>query len=318
MKKIQNDILATLAYFDLFHYPLTEKEIYLFLPGSCDKRQLKRMLNEMVDKKYICKFQDFFSLISDPYLIERRNVGYAKAIEVLKTAKKVASLLSLFPYVKGVAVSGSLSKYYADEHSDIDFFIITAKNRLWIARSITHLLKKISFLFGKQHLLCMNYFIDEQHLKIAEKNIFTATEVVTLLPMQGASVFEKFYASNRWTEEYLPNQFMRVSSAAEIKGNWLKRFVEFLFNNPLGTILDKKLMNITVKRWAKKTAQQKLNDHGIVMNMAATRYYSKPDPSGFQVRLLNAYQEKLTDISSSFSKRNNIVVAHKAPGPIAL
>lgn len=318
MKKIQKDILATLAYFDLFHYPLTEKEIFLFLPGSCDKQQFKRMLNEMADKKYICKFQNYFSLTSDPYLIERRNKGYAKAIQLLKTARKIAALLSLFPYIKGVAVSGSLSKYYADEHSDIDFFIITAKNRLWIARTLTHLLKKVSFLFHKQHFLCMNYFVDEQHLEIEEQNVFTATEISTLLPMQGASVFEKFYASNKWTENFLPNQFMRISSATEIKGNWIKRFIEILFKNPIGSMLDKKLMQITAKRWAKKTEQQKLNDHGIVMKMAATRYHSKPDPSGFQVRLLNAYHEKLTSLLSSLSQRNNVVVAHQAPGPIAL
>jgi predicted nucleotidyltransferase len=317
VKKIQHDILATLAYFDLFRHPLTQKELFLFLPSAYNRQFFARALNEMVNNKIIYRFQGFYSLVSDPYLIERRNKGYAKAIEVLKTAKKIAAILSLFPYIRGVAVSGSLSKYYADEHSDIDFFIITAKNRLWIARTVTHLLKKISFLFRKQHLLCMNYFIDEQHLEIEERNIFTATEIITLLPMKGANAFERFYSSNKWIEEYLPNHFMRVSSATEIKGNLLRRLVEIFFNNPIGTILDKKLMNITAKRWAKKTAQRKLNEHGMIMSMFASRHYSKPDPSQFQAMLLNAYRKKLSSLLS-LPQRDDIIVAHQTPGPIAL
>lgn len=317
MKKIQKDILSTLAYFDLFRHPLTQKEIFLFLPSSYSKQVFTRALNEMVSNKIIFRFQGFYSLVGDPGLVERRNKGHASALEVLKTAKKIAAFLSLFPYIRGVAVSGSLSKYYADEHSDIDFFIITAKNRLWIARTVAHLLKKLSFLFGKQHLLCMNYFIDEQRLEIEERNIFTATEIITLLPMKGAIVFERFYNSNKWIEEYFPNHFMRISSATEIKGNLLRGFIELLFNNPVGTMLDKRLMNITAKRWAEKTAQHKLNDHGIVMSMAATRYYSKPDPSRFQARLLDTYHKKLASLLS-LPQRDNIIITHEAPGPIAL
>jgi hypothetical protein len=90
-----------------------------------------------------------------------------------------------FPFVRGIGISGSLSKNYADEDADIDFFIITSRNHLWIARTFLHGLKKLSFLVGKQDWYCMNYFIDEEALVIAEKNIFTATEVVTLKPVCG-------------------------------------------------------------------------------------------------------------------------------------
>lgn len=272
----------------------------------------------MVNTKLIYRFQGFYSLSGDPSLVEKRNRGYAKAIEVLKTAKKVATILSFFPYIRGVAVSGSLSKYYADDRSDIDFFIITAKNRLWIARTITHLLKKISFLFRKQHLLCMNYFIDEQRLEIVEQNIFTATEITTLMPMKGAAAFEKFYSSNKWIKKYFPNQFMRVTSAREIRGNIIKQFVELLFNNPLGNILDAKLMHITAKRWLKKTEQKKLNDHGIIMSMDVNKHYAKPDPVQFQAKLLNRYQRKVNELLSSLPERDNIVITHQPPGPIAL
>jgi hypothetical protein len=69
-------------------------------------------------------------------------------------------------------------------------FITTAKNRLWIARTLMHGLKKLTFLFNKQHYFCMNYYVDEvQQLQIREKNIYTAIEVATLMPSTGRYYF---------------------------------------------------------------------------------------------------------------------------------
>jgi predicted nucleotidyltransferase len=140
----------------------------------------------------------------------------------------LAQLLIKFPYVRGIGISGSLSKNFADENSDIDLFIITKKNRLWIARTLMHLFKKLTFLVNKQHYYCMNYYIDEQQLEIVEKNIYTAIEVVTLIPLQGDGAFASFYSANAWTKDYLPNKVMRISSAKPSKRHLLKSCVEFL------------------------------------------------------------------------------------------
>jgi len=40
--------------------------------------------------------------------------------------------------------------------------------------------KKLSFIIGQQHHLCMNYFIDEHYLRLDEKNLFTRIELSTL------------------------------------------------------------------------------------------------------------------------------------------
>lgn len=306
MPIIKEDILSTLAYFDIFHYPLTKKEIHLFLPNTHTDTKFQLALKEMVNDKMIYRFSEYYSLINEPSLIKRRSEGYVKAIKLLRVAHKIGVVLSKFPYVKGVAISGSLSKYYADEHSDIDFFIVTTGNRLWIARSFTHLLKKVSFLFKKQHFFCMNYYIDEKKLEIPEKNIFTATEIVTLLPITGAAMFESFFKSNGWTKKFLPNHFMRLSSAMETKGNVVKKLIEIVFNNPLGNLLDDALMNITAKRWLKKKQQNKLNDHGIVMSMVTDKHYSKPDPTGFQTRLIQKYESRLCTDNIKFSEATTI------------
>jgi hypothetical protein len=133
-------------------------------------------------------------------------------------------------------------------------------------------------------------------LEIPEKNIYTAIEIGTLIPLQGDTVFEQFYAANSWTLDYLPNKNMRISSAKPAKKSPLKMAFEWLHNNRTGNAVDNALMKITTSRWLKKTFQKKLNSHGAVMGLKTGKHYAKPDPRNFQSKLLLKYESKLTQL----------------------
>jgi len=223
------------------------------------------------------------------------------------TAGKVAGFLSKFPFTKAIAVSGSLSKNFATEKTDIDFFIITAANRLWIARTCMHLYKKLTFLMGRQHWFCMNYYVDEAALEITEKNIFTATEIVTLIPMQGKSSFHDFVTRNEWTKTYFPLRQFLASSTPEIKRGAVRRSFEKVLSGRLGDTLDKWLMNITDRRWQKKAKRKKLNSKGGAMGMAVGRHFSKPDPKNFQDKVLEQYRVKLQQVLQLHDKKASLV-----------
>jgi predicted nucleotidyltransferase len=292
----KENILATLAYFDIFKYPLTSGEIYLFLKNRYDQYDFDLALKYLVASQSVYQFGNFYTLKNDHNLVVRRYNGNQKAAELIKVAGKVGDMLIKFPYVRGIAISGSLSKNFADENSDIDLFIITAKNRLWIARTLMHIFKKLTFLVNKQDYFCMNYYIDEARLEIKEKTIYTAIEVVTLIPLQGDTVIEQFYAANTWTRKFLPNKIMRLSSAKPLKPSLFKTAIEKLFDNPLGNAIDTALMKITNARWNKKTEQRKVNSKGAVMAMDADKHYAKPDPGNFQAQLLAQYESKISQI----------------------
>lgn len=296
MHDLRRHILSTIAYFDLFHYPLTMDEIYLYLPVKCDPTDLEYALKYLVIDRMVYHFDQFYTLKNEYFLVERRLQGNARATKMISTAKRVSNLLVRFPFVKGIAISGSLSKNFADEDSDIDLFIITAKNRLWIARSLMHCLKKLTFLVKHEHYFCMNYYIDEDELQIREKNIYTAIEIATLMPLHGDTTFEQFYMANNWTRNYLPNKYMRLTTAKSLKRSWLNRAFEWLFNNRFGNALDDLLMRITVERWDKKRQEKKLNIKGLIMGMDAGKHYAKPDPKNFQEKLILKYQLKLSQI----------------------
>jgi predicted nucleotidyltransferase len=293
LSDIKENILATLAYFDLFDYPLTGAEVFLFLGKKYRQPDFDAALNGLLLGGAIYGFDKYYTLKNDHYLVVRRLEGNRQAAKLIKVAEKVGALLIRFPYVRGIAISGSLSKNFADDDSDIDLFIITAKNRLWIARTLMHAFKKLTFLFNRQDYFCMNYYIDEQQLEIVEKTIYTAIEVVTLIPLQGDALFERFYAANVWTRHHLPNKVMRLSSAKQVKTYALKAFTELLFNNRFGNAIDNLLMKITTSRWQKKTQANKRDAKGIILAMDTGKHYSKPDPKNFHDKLLTRYANRL-------------------------
>lgn len=290
------NILNTLGYFDLFHYPLTRDEIYLFHPGNVSRMDIDTALGILLNKKSVFKLDEFYSLQSDFLIVERRRKGNDLAITQMKTAGKVAKFLSGFPYVKGIAVSGSLSKNFANEKTDIDFFIITAASRLWIARTLMHLYKKITFLTGHQHWFCMNYYVDEAGLEIEEKNIFTAMEIVTLIPMYGRSSMAMFIAGNDWTKSYFPVHGFTIGNTPEIKRGLFRKGIEKILSGRMGDVIDNWLMNTTDRRWQKKAQRHQLNCKGGAMGMIVDPHFSKPDPKNFQDKVVERYSAKVQQL----------------------
>ena len=52
-------------------------------------------------------------------------------------------------------------------------------------------------------------------------------------------------------------------------------------------------MNLTDKRWKKKSKQGKVNDHGARIGMMVDRHFSKPDPKNFQVKVVQQYENRI-------------------------
>lgn len=293
MQSATYSILKALAYFDIFDYPLTREEIILFMDAKYCTNQIEESFQFLLEEKIVFHLEEYYSLRNDASVAQRRKKGNAKASAQIRIAKRLAYFLSGFPYVRGIAVSGSLSKNYADERSDIDFFIITKANRLWIARTFMHCLKKFSYLVGKQNWLCMNYFLDETELEIREKNIYTATEVITVLPFYGEAAFRNFTKKNKWAFDFYPAYTLGYDKPIKTRKSLFKSIVEFFFDNRLGEWLDNLLMRITIKRWKRKSELMQKNRKGLVMGMDGSKHFSKANPASFQQQVLCQFQDNL-------------------------
>jgi hypothetical protein len=287
--------LKALAYFDIFQYPLTRHEIRQFLDKPVMAEELDLVLGELLAVELIFFHNGFYSLQDNPLPACKRIKGNQRAAELLPKAQQIGRFLYRFPFVKGIGISGSLSKNFADDRADIDFFVITKANRLWIARTLMHLFKKLTFLTGRQHLYCMNYYVDEEALLLEDKNIFTAIEIKTLLPVSGDFTFWQFFGANQWANEWLPACEFRKQLQNDKKPVG-KRFVEWLCNNRSGNYIDTLLMQITNRRWKLKEKKGLRNEKGMTMGLITGKHFAKSNPGSFQEKVLSLYKEKLSKL----------------------
>lgn len=290
----QHSILRTLAYFDIFHYPLTCDEIREFLGEKFPEPVFLECLRQLLEDGKIFFFNNVYSLQDNPLLQHKRQQGNQRAERLLVKAKRTGRFLYQFPFVSAVAISGSLSKNYADEKADFDFFIITRSGRMWVARTIMHLYKKLTFLTGRQHHYCMNYYIDEEALHIGDQNIFTAIEMKTLLPVAGENIVNQFFEINRdWTERFLPAGKFRKMEIKDPDHSVLKKVLQKLTGF---TALDNFLHRLTERRWNRKEKKGKKNQKGITMGLHCGKHFARANPGNFQEKLLMRYSEKLKNL----------------------
>ena len=287
-------LLKPILYFSLFKYPLTEEEIFNFSKAE-SKEQIKLDLMELVNDDIIYKIDNFYLTENNETLIKRRLEGNKMAKNIYQKALTVSRLISKFPYVEGVGISGSLSKGYYDDDGDIDFFIITSPKRLWIARTFLILYKKL-FLLNSRKYFCVNYFISSNALEIEEKNIFTATELTTLLPMFGNGSFHKFYDKNKWVESYLPNKTVTdgLSKLNLVKKPTVTKITEYFLDSKMGDWLDTVFLRITYHKW--KIKFNHLEERQFNVAMKSTKNISKHHPLNFQHKVIDRLNTRYDEL----------------------
>jgi len=134
-----------------------------------------------------------------------------------KKIKKIdhyVNLLSIFPQIKLIGLSGSVAMLNANEDHDVDLFIITDKNRLWTGRLISLLLVSILGLrrkrnrFKAKDKVCLNLFIDEARMNVPKykRTEYVAHEILQMRPLVNKnSVYEAFLEQNKWVYKIFPN-----------------------------------------------------------------------------------------------------------------
>ena len=248
MNNLEKSILKTIAFGDIFNYPLTTTEIYkwLFKPEKI-KGQYPSLLairntlnNSEIIKEKISQKEGFY------YLKGRRNTIYLrKQNNNLAESKfsRIVSLIKIYrfiPFVRMIAVCNSLAISNANENSDIDLFIIAKKDKIWLARFFTVILVKFFDLRPREDkskdTFCLSFFIDEDYLNIKNiilnnNDIYLPHWIQQLIPIYNPDyLYEKFMKANEWYKEYLPNGYNN-EFVYEVKETYLSRFYNIIISS---------------------------------------------------------------------------------------
>ncbi|MCB0855424.1 MAG: nucleotidyltransferase domain-containing protein [Bacteroidetes bacterium] len=296
---LESDFLKTLMYFDIFSYPLTLKEIFACSTvKEASLPQYYELADSLAEKGWIYQHDRFYGFSPDPEDVNRRKKGNLLARKMLQRAYWISRFIASFPFVRGVFLSGSITKNFMTKESDIDFFIVTKPGRLWIARTMLVMFKKV-FLLNSHKYFCVNYFVDLNHLEIEEKNRFTATELVYLIPTYGAGEYLEFCKANPWARTIFPHFPLRDIQQIPQHRKWgIKWLLEWVFSGKLGEKLDQKFMRTTVNHWRGKFDHLTEIDWDLAMK--SRKYVSKHHPQNFQLKVLTAHQEKMTQFEEKY------------------
>ena len=292
LSHLSKAILRTVLYFDVFQFPLTKAEIRTY---SSEKEELAYELDQLVENGLLKQEGQFFGIGNLHLKVQKRRAGEMEAVRFMDSAVRISSLLSRIPFIRCVCISGSLSKGYMDKDSDIDFFIIVRENRLWIVRSIFSILIFGFKGFNIKKYFCPNYIMVDSNLLIRDQTVFTATEILSLVPMYNQKIYDDFILVNEWVSSFLPNGSKRNAVMQEER----KHRLDFLWKSGLCAGLDQALFSLYQWHYGRKfrnLADWKLTRTDV--NFQKNIY--KMHNTGHRSRILDQFEEKLMSYSKEF------------------
>lgn len=199
-----------------FPFTLEEAANYFLPKANLTPTQLRSLLSneELTDLGFVLK--DGYLLTGNEQTIasrcERQRISAAK----LASAASFASLLTkLVPFIRTVAVTGSVAYGSADKWDDIDLFVVTDRNRLWISVFLMLIQVRLYKLFALRapHLLpfCLSYVHDAEGFSNESRrnraNSLFARELLKAEPVAGFEEYRKILQENSWVSRYYSTQY---------------------------------------------------------------------------------------------------------------
>ena len=212
--EVEQAILLTLLYSEIFNFPLTSDELWKFLIS--EKKIKKKIFSDSLKQlePMVLYKNGYYYLQGKEELVEKTKKQQIYVPSKLKLAKKAAFYLSHIPTVRFIGVSGGLAMKNVTREDDIDFFIIVQKNTIFVTRFWILCVLEWLGLRRKRNdknpadKICVNLLIDERKLAWPEhkRDIYTAHEIAQLLPLfQRDETYQNFIKNNTWINTILIN-----------------------------------------------------------------------------------------------------------------
>lgn len=265
LSHLHQAILATFIYADIFNYPLAVDEVARYVAAAAQLELVHQVLEEQVASGRLVRANGYLALAGreDIFLLRQRREVIAH--RKWRAARRYGRWLALLPFVRMVAVTGTLAVNNVEASDDIDLLVVTAHGRLWLCRALVIGVVRLARLLGDE--LCPNYFLSERNLTFEDHNYFNAREVAQMVPLYGGEVYWRIRELNRWVEQYLPraigmpNPLNHTSPDGHtlirmgLLGRLVKRLGEWLLAGRLGEALE---------RWEMQRKIRQLNQEAQV------------------------------------------------------
>lgn len=244
-------VLVVLAYSDQFRFALSFEEIWNRLPSRMNTEltwdlpnrvELQMLLEEwcrlglVLRSQYAAKTYYYLTENSHP---RYRFVWQRHATLITRQVTQAVAFMRAIPWVVAVGLTGSLAMKQYKPGDDLDFFVVTQPNTLWLTRLIIVAYTLISGhrrgWEGERHVVtgrtrhrwqwCMNMWM-EAHDTVPRwsPSLYTAYElnqVKWLFDKQDITSW--IYHRHQWVQEWLPHaEWSRLTSELpSMSTSWL-------------------------------------------------------------------------------------------------
>ena len=233
LSKCEKSVYKTLSYFAIFNYPVSLYRLTTFLISDepYTVTQVQTVLKILQQAKIITEHRGLYSLkgVKKVDAVTRGMLS----LEALKQVSMVSEALSKIPWVKLLCVTGSCAAFNKEETGDIDVFIVSTRNRVWLTRLLIVLILKVLNVYRTDtsyvNKLCPNLIVSEDSMSWEhDKNVFVAHEICAMHPvLNRENTYFKFLSQNSWVRSYFPNfMFTPTDTQDTSKKAFLLDYVE--------------------------------------------------------------------------------------------
>jgi hypothetical protein len=228
--------LRSVLYAAVFDYPLTADQLHEALIGvRARPDDIARWYEQSYTLQQVIDVSDgYFFPRGRRDLLDLRHAREVISRSVLKELRQPLALVLRMPFVRMVALSGSLAHLNASGEADLDLFVITRPNRVW---SVTATLLLLARLFGWRRQLCLNYVISETQLAVEPADLFSANQIVHLRPLAGETVYRRFIAANPFVQAFYPNFTPRAVDRGRADG--ARRMLERVLDGSIAPLYER-------------------------------------------------------------------------------
>ncbi|MFA7314724.1 MAG: hypothetical protein WC025_02205 [Candidatus Magasanikbacteria bacterium] len=214
--QIQEAILKTLAYFDIFSYPLTNEELkrLLWFPNNLSNENFLVNLQILLNNKQIVCERSFYFLKSSKENITSRQTRVKLVEQKMSIAKRAVEKLRKVPFLRAVFVCNTVASGIPNIDSDIDVFVIARQNYIWLVRFFSTIILKFFRLrtskTNHKNRVCLSFYTTDNNLNLEKLKMKNKTDIylvywlLQLVPIYDPeNLYTSIMRANKWLGEFV-------------------------------------------------------------------------------------------------------------------
>lgn len=255
---LEQSIVHTLAFFDVFDACLTAEEVeaYLWRHRGASLVGVQTALVSLVSNGTLVCDRGYFGLRA---LADERIQRIVLLEMKLTIALRAAQKLRYIPFVRAAFVCNNLALGTVRAESDVDVFIIVSPGRMWIARLIvTAVLRLFGLARTKRkeiNRVCLSFYattdaLDMSKVTITDPDIYLMYWVRSLMPIYDPeNLYHTVQQENTWIDTFITAQeSCLLSQDKQAMTTTLSRRVKQLFERmwtgTVGDLIEKQAKEI--------------------------------------------------------------------------